>query len=69
MAQDLDEFFDNNKSWALNEEAIRKEKNKKYKIIAGHRYCTIKTGTRTAYLFDYTDPLMIENVKEKLKYE
>ena len=67
MTQDLDEAFNLNKSWALNEEALSLGKSKKYSIVAGHRYCTLKIGKRIGYLFEYTDQEMIEKVKEKMK--
>ena len=69
MAQDLNEVYDYNFSWALNEDALHRGKTRKYKIIAGTRYCTVKIGQRIAYLFEYTDPDMIKKVKEKMKDE
>ena len=62
------ETFDYNKSWALNEEAVRRGQNKRFKFLASNMYCEIVVGGQIgAYLFEYTDPRMVEKIKDKLK--
>jgi len=62
-----EEILDNNKSWALKEEAIGVTKKKRFKLIACNNYCEVVVGGQVgAYHFDYSDPKMIEKVKEKL---
>ncbi len=65
-----EEVYDNNKSWALNEEATHDAKNKRFKLIACNNYCEVVVGGQVgAYHFEYSDPKMIEKVKEKMANE
>jgi len=63
MVQDLDEVFDYNKSWALDEELSYGQKEDKFKITACHNYCMMGRD-----IFDYVDIKMIEKITEKRGY-
>lgn len=67
MAHDLDEVFDYNKSWALNEGTKHwgkyDNKTDKFKIFASHYYCMMGRD-----IFDYGDEKMIEKITKKRGY-